>query len=637
MAVNKKTESIGLDTAISLDDFYGLSIAHSEKFGHSLFDPFSSISPTWFFDQQFKGAAGSGTVLTAPALIGPPLISVGPNVIELTAKDASATTATAYTLDIGQTARGVITTKGDHDFYKVPLLAGQAYTFAEIGTGINSLKDPYLAIMNSTGKTVAVNDDGGPAASALLTYTPTASGNYYINAGAFNNASTGQYGISVTSGSKASFDIEMGGGALDSFLSWSPTTTATAATVSYGFRSALPTGYTAPANFSALSSNEITAVKLILSLWSDVAQVKFTEVIDPTITIGGVSEYSNNATIEIANYSANDGAGAFAYYPGSTLAASSAGDLWLNLSGGVTTSGVTPGTYPFFAIMHELGHALGLSHPGDYNAGLGVAITYANSAQFIQDSEMYSVMSYFAGSYTGENPGAFATAYTPLLLDIYEIQNLYGANTATRTGNTTYGFNASSTAGSLYEFSGKVNPQFCVWDGGGVDTLDCSGYAGSQSISLVAGTFSSVDGATNNVSIALGCTVENAIGGSGNDVIVANSSANSLAGGDGADTFKYFLATDSTSSARDTIVDFVHNLDILDLSAIDANSTVLADQAFNFIGNANFTGAGQLHFSYDANLNQTIVEANTDSNVATVEFTIALVGNVALAAADMIL
>jgi serralysin len=287
--------------------------------------------------------------------------------------------------------------------------------------------------------------------------------------------------------------------------------------------------------------------------------------------------------------------------------------------------------------MHELGHALGLSHPGDYNAGVGVVITYANSAQFIQDSEMYSVMSYFAGSNTGENPGAFATAYTPLLLDIYEIQNLYGANTTTRVGNTTYGFNATSDALASYSFAGKTAPQFCIWDAAGVDTLDCSGYSGAQNISLVAGTFSSVDGLTNNVSIALGCSVENAIGGSGADTIIANSSQNSLTGGLGADLFKYFATTDSTLAARDRILDFTKGQDILDLSMLDANVSLAGDQAFAFNGALAFTAAGQLRCTYDANLGQTLVEANADANTATVEFSVALIGNVSIAATDLIL
>jgi hypothetical protein len=199
----------------------------------------------------------------------------------------------------------------------------------------------------------------------------------------------------------------------------------------------------------------------------------------------------------------------------------------------VSTTSNPLGSYSFFAIMHELGHAMGLSHPGDYNAGPGVSITYANSAQFVQDSEQYSVMSYFGGSVTGESPGNFATAETPMMFDIYELQQLYGANMTTRTGDTVYGF--GSNAGTVYDFAQNAQANFCIWDAGGVDTLNCSGYGQNQLINLNAGTFSNVGGATGNVSIALNVTMENAVGGSGNDTIIGNAVANRLTGGNGAD------------------------------------------------------------------------------------------------------
>src|SRR5262249_56581810 len=156
-------------------------------------------------------------------------------------------------------------------------------------------------------------------------------------------------------GTTPSYDITMGAGAIDALASW--TQRGTGAVITYGFRQSTAS-YTASGHnistFSQCSPAEMAAVQQTLQLWGDVCNVTFQQV-NP----GG---YTDNATILIGNYAdPNDGAGAFAFYPGS---AASAGDLWLNLSGGISTVADPVRSYSFFAIMHELGHALGLSHPG---------------------------------------------------------------------------------------------------------------------------------------------------------------------------------------------------------------------------------------------------------------------------------
>jgi serralysin len=232
-----------------------------------------------------------------------------------------------------------------------------------------------------------------------------------------------------------------------------------------------------------------------------------------------------------SNYSSStDGAGGFAYYPWDSTPASVSGDVRINTTYNSTTS-LPTGSYSYHVLMHEIGHAIGLSHPGLYNAAPGVNITYANSAQFVQDTNQYSVMSYFdesntTGSYNGYTDGL-------MLFDIYALQQIYGANTTTRAGNTTYGFN--SNAGGIYNFATNLVPAFSIWDASGTDTLDVSGYSMAQLVDLGEGRFSNVGGYTGNISIALGAVVENAVGGSGADTIHGNSAANILNGGGGAD------------------------------------------------------------------------------------------------------
>ena len=123
---------------------------------------------------------------------------------------------------------------------------------------------------------------------------------------------------------------------------------------------------------------------------------------------------------------------------------------------------------------------------------------------------------------------------TLMLYDVYAIQQMYGSNTTTRSGVTTYDFN--SNAGDVYNFTINTKPFVCIWDGGGNDTLDVSGYALSQFIDLREGAFSDIGGLKGNVSIAYGTVVENAAGGSLNDTVTGNAADNMLLGNGGSDS-----------------------------------------------------------------------------------------------------
>lgn len=515
-------------------------------------------------------------------------IKTKPDIYEVL--DAGASASTTYSLAIGQTAQGMISTSLEHDWFKVSLVKGQTYTFAAIGTsstGINALQDTYLTLRNSTGKSVTFNDDGGPGASSLITYKATATGTFYLDVSGYPTPSagagapTGQYGISATLGTRASFDALMGAGAINSYSPWQGSTLGQALTLTYGFRDSLTYAVSGGNNATVqLSLAEQQAVQSILSLWSDVCGINFSQV--------NPSGFTNNASILIGNYQFNDGAGAYAYYPGSTASNQAAGDLWLNLNS-VSTSSIPLGSYSFFAIMHELGHALGLSHPGDYNAGVGRSITYANSAQFVQDSQQYSVMSYFGGSSTGVSPGSFASDVTPMLFDIYQIQQIYGANMLTRNTNTTYGFHADvgGANANIYDFTVNTNPQLCIWDGGGNDTLDCSGFTQNQSIDLNEGAFSNVGGKTSNISIALGASIENAIGGIGNDFITGNAGMNSMIGGTGLDTLNGGAGNDTLTGGDNNDYFVFNNLSGVDLITdfqSGGDKIVLSRTVFNSLG-----------------------------------------------------
>ena len=303
--------------------------------------------------------------------------------------------------------------------------------------------------------------------------------------------------------------------------------------VSYAFRSNYTD--TDPLSFSRFNEAQIAAATAALQSWSDVANIVFTRVGYGT---SGEMAYADNATILMANYNSgkSDGASAYAYYPGGRGDATKAGDLWVNqFATGSNTLGYL--SYGNLVLVHELGHAIGLEHPGDYNAGPDVTITYDAYAEYIEDTRQYTIMSYFGASKSGATIIGFSAA--PLVDDIVAVQKLYGANMSTRTGDTTYGFNSTADRDwySCTSSTGELRyVVFAVWDAGGIDTFDFSGYSANQLINLNQGQFSNVGGWVGNVSIAPGVVIENAFGGSGADSLIGNAADNWLSGRSGDDT-----------------------------------------------------------------------------------------------------
>jgi len=502
--------------------------------------------------------------------------------------DATAGTGTSYSMTAGDYFFGNLSTGTESDWVEVSLVAGQTYTFAVMGTGAldDAANDTFLRLRNVAGTQIDFDDDDGPGRNSTITFTASSSGTYYLDVGSYigtglPSGDEGTYGLSMTLGSTASYDVTMGAGnLLRPSASWAPTS-GTGAAVTWAIR----TSGTEPGEgnpFIAPSAAQVAAIEDAMAYLSGVSGLTFSQ-----INAGGTS---NNATMLFGAYhSTTDGSGAYAYYPGSTASSANAGDVWLN-NNSVSQTSLPLGSFSHFVMLHEIGHALGLAHPGDYNAAPGVSITYANNAQFIQDSHQYTVMSYFDESNTGVS-GGLGYPDTMMLFDLLALHQQYGADMSYHAGATTYGFNA--TVSGAYDFTTNTTPFLCIWDGGGTDTIDLSGYSMAQLLTLEAGEFSNIGGYTGNMSIAIGAVIENAIGGSGNDTITGNSADNQITGGGGTDHF--VMGIDRSAATITAIaggyqvvsslgtdqlfgVEFIQfNDQLFDLSTVSAGPTTGAD------------------------------------------------------------
>jgi serralysin len=256
---------------------------------------------------------------------------------------------------------------------------------------------------------------------------------------------------------------------------------------------------------------------------------------------------------------------AYAYYPhGSDIG----GDAFFNR---VDYNTAEKGTYSYLTFLHEIGHTLGLDHGQDGSGALPSD----------HDSLEYSVMTY--RSFVGADLDGYTVAEgsyptTLMMADIAALQYMYGANFDTNSGNSTYKWNASTGEMLLNGVSqGKsdTNTVFMtIWDGGGTDTYDFSGYSTNLKINLQPGEWS-LTSSTQLANLGMGekargnianawlyenntaSLIENATGGAGNDIIIGNQGKNVLKGGNGNDSLKGLTGNDTIYGGAGTDTCFI--------------------------------------------------------------------------------
>lgn len=410
-------------------------------------------------------------------------------------------------------------------------------------------------------------------------------------------------------------------------------------------------GFTAEYNISPFSARQAAEARQSVQFWDDLIPQTFVE--------------KNGVGADIVFANSWDPAQAYAYYPQQQGWKFQSDVFIADPAVNYTNNWLSFGGYGATTLIHELGHTLGLSHPGNYNYDPNLPLSYANYAEYAQDSVQYSIMSYWdetdTGGYTRNwSTLQFNNPQTPMLHDILTIQAKYGVDTTTRATDTVYGF--GSTAGrDVFDFAANKWPFLAIYDAGGSDTVNLSGFTASQFLDLHDGSFSSVGDAIpdaagvaagraalaaelgitlgprsqaqidalanqmyayssasiaadtgvtgivttqyNNFAIAYGTIIENAVGGSARDLIWGNEVANSIDGGAGDDVIDGYEGADTLTGGAGADTFMFHVIEggdtITDfVSGSDKIDLTGTGVDFTWIGNAAFSGAaGQLRFA----------------------------------------
>lgn len=293
--------------------------------------------------------------------------------------------------------------------------------------------------------------------------------------------------------------------AAGSTLRWNdPSALGTAVSVSYSFVNTAPASGVGATGFRTFSAAEQQVVRKLLAETSALSGISFTEVADSSASHGQIR-------FGVSQQAATEGV---AWLPNQSGAGDQAGDVWMDVE---SMTNLAVGSEGYAALLHELGHALGLRHPTNVDPG----DAWSNVVTPAANSKLWSVM---AAAAAGD--GLFRSDWGSL--DVLALRYLYGS-TAHATGDDHYQLGAGSSMAMT------------LIDDGGTDVIDAAAATLGVQISLIPGSLSSIGvtpaglAAVNNVALGADSWIEQAIGSVYDDVLTGNALDNLLQGRGGND------------------------------------------------------------------------------------------------------
>jgi len=289
----------------------------------------------------------------------------------------------------------------------------------------------------------------------------------------------------------------------------------TAVNVTFSFATAAPASGPGAPGFRAFTPAEQQLVRDILAKTAQITQISFSEVAEGGGPVGQMR-------FGISQQAATKGV---TWLPGQS--GDAAGDVWMDVE---SMLGMAPGTEGYAALLHEIGHALGLRHPRNVDAGDAWTMQ-------LREQDDRTALSVMSQDLSGD--GLFRSDWGPL--DVLALRYLYGTKAAA-TGDTRY------VLGAL-----QGGSQTTVVDNGGVDTLDASALSTGVRLDLTPGSLGSAGitpagvSGVDNLGVSADTLIEHAVGSPHDDVLLGNAANNTLRGGLGNDWIEGGAGTDTAA------------------------------------------------------------------------------------------